>query len=250
MSEAAKLFVRYKPGVEHQQDDLHACLAGADGVVLTPGSCTAEQRMALPVETTLLIDGDPDREFQWLDDDSCHWICTRGLAETARLRDKWPELSWIPQLTVYKPVVSYRFSGPAIGEGFSFYIPDTANINGWQVTDGDVSLTEAVNRAIELDFNTLWLDSREAEARGRGLALEMLERTSRCPVSIWMSGGVTAVEHLQNLVRVDSAAAVVIDEALVQALGMDQLRQALTVPVHQQEVPVPVVVGEVQASDA
>lgn len=250
MREAPKLFVRYTPAVEQQQEDLHTDLTAADGVVIAPGICAPEQHMALPVEHALLIDGDPERDAQWLVHDNCHWVCTRGLTETARLRDQWPELNWVPQLTVYKPAVSYRFSGPAIGEGFSFYIPDTTTIKGWQVTDGDVSLTDAVNQAIGLGFSALWLDSQEAEARGRGLALEMLERISHCSLPVWLSGGVTAPDHLQNLVRLDrgGAAAVVVNEELVRDFGMDPLRQALTPPARHQDVPVPVVAGEVQVS--
>lgn len=243
MSEELKLFVQYKPPVAEQQEALHTCLAGADGLVVAPGSCRPEQRRVIPVGDTLLIDGDPEQERDWLEDDSCLWVCTRGLAETARMRDEWPELIWVPQLTVYKPAISYRFSGPAIGEGFSFYIPDSASIKGWQVTDGDVSLVEAVTRAIDLGFDTLWLDSREAEVRGKGLALEMLEKISDCPLAIWISGGAKEVAHLRNLACVDGAAAVVIDQQLAREAGMDLLRQALTAPTAFQEVAVPEVMG-------
>ncbi|MCW8981664.1 MAG: hypothetical protein OQJ83_09780 [Altibacter sp.] len=249
MNEEIRLFVQYKPGAQDQQKEKLACLAGADALVIDPCNCTSEQYLELPVENTLLLNGDPQRDSDWLGSDLCHWICTKGLNETSRLRDQWPQLNWVPQLTVYKPSISYRFSGPAIGEGFSFYIPDTAAIKGWQVTDGDVSLTEAITQATELGFNTLWLHSQEAELQGKGLALEMLEKTHGGPLAIWISGGVTELKHLSNLARVDGAAAVVVNEELARETGMEALQQALVTENRIQEVPVHFIPKEAQTSE-
>ncbi len=234
MSEKTSLFVQYKSESWDQQDGAD-CLVGADALIIDPRGCTAKQYMQLPVDNTLLVDGDPQRHSDWLDSD--HWICTGGLVETVRLRDRWPELNWVPQLTVYKPSIGYRFSGPAIGEGFSFYIPDTAAIKGWQVTDGGDSLTEAITRATELGFDALWLHSQEAELRGDGLELEVLERVSGGPLAIWISGGVTELKHLHNLARVGGAVAVVVNEPFAREAGLEPLRQALITENPLQEVP-------------
>lgn len=249
MNESTRLFVQYKPGSPDQQEERLACLAGADGLVIDPCSCTAEEYLQLPAENTLLLNGDPQRDTGWVGSDLCHWICTKGLAETSRLRDQWPELNWVPQLTVYKPSISYRFSGPAIGEGFSFYIPDTAAIKGWQVTDGDVSLTEALTRATELGFDTLWLHSEAAESRGKGLELEMLEKAHGSPLAIWISGGVAEVKHLSNLARVGGVAAVMVNEAFVREEGMDKLQQALIAEIPLQETSVHFIPMETQAGE-
>lgn len=238
MSEKTKLFVQYTPGFLDRQEAVVDCLAGADALVIDPCGCTAEQYMALPVENALLLNGDPERDSDWLDSDSCHWVCSKGLAETARLREQWPELNWVPRLTVYKPSVSYRFSGPAIGEGFSFYIPDTAAIKGWRVTDGDSSLTEVVTQAIEHGFDTLWLHSQEAELRGNGLELEMLEKVHGSPLAVWISGGLTELKHLHNLARAGGAAGVMVNESIAREAGIAPLREALMAEIPAHDVPV------------
>ncbi|WP_275096871.1 hypothetical protein [Sedimenticola hydrogenitrophicus] len=99
-------------------------------------------------------------------------------------------LHWEPQLTVFKAAASYRFAGPAIGEGFSSYMPDTVAIQGWRVTDADCSLAEAITRASELGFASLWFHSKQAESRGKGLDLEMLDKARGGPLDIWISGSV------------------------------------------------------------
>lgn len=243
MGEEIRLFVQYGPG---QVEEMETCLADADAQVFDPCGCTPEQDAQLLEEEILLLNGDPQRDSRWLGNDRCSWVCTGGLDETLRLQVQWPELNWVPQLTVYRPAVSYRFSGPAIGEGFSFYIPDTSAIKGWRVTDGDVSLTEAITLATKLGFDTLWLHSQEAESRGNGLELEMLEKASGGPLAIWLSGGVTESQHLRNLVRVGGAAAVVVPAEFAQEIGMQALRQALTSKLPLQEIPVQVVASEMQ----
>jgi hypothetical protein len=249
MSEEIRLFVQYQPGSLDQQEEVFTCLTGADALVIDPGSCTPEQSLGSPVEHKLLLNGDPQRDTGWIDSDLCYWICTGGLDETQRLRDQWPELNWVPQLTVYKPSISYRFSGPAIGEGFSFYTPDTAAIKGWQVTDGDVSLTQAITRATELGFDSLWLHSQQAESRGNGLELEMLEKACGGPLAIWISGGVAELKHLGNLARVGGAAAVVVNEVFAREIGMETLRQALNAEILSPQVSVDFIPRETQMGE-
>lgn len=248
MSEETKLFVQYQPEAEDMQQEADAWLAGADGLVINPCGCTPERLGNLVFETALLLAGDPARDVEWREDgERSRWICDQGLEATARLRERWPDLHWVPRLTVFKPETSYRFSGPAVGEGFSFYMPDTAAIQGWRVSDGDVLLSEAVTRAAELGFDSLWLHSEAAESRGKGLDLDVLDRVRGGPLSIWLSGGVSELKYLQNLARAGGASAVVVGEALARESGMERLRQALIPRVPLQQVPIRIGQGDAPA---
>ncbi|MCW8907876.1 MAG: hypothetical protein OQL28_11555 [Sedimenticola sp.] len=247
MSEETKLFVQYRREGTDSEPETHAWMAGADALVMNPCACTPEQFADLPVEMALLLGGDPERDAGWLKNGHCYWVCTEGLEATARLRERWPDLHWVPQLAVFKPETSYRFSGPAVGEGFSFYMPDTAAIQGWRVSDGDVLLSEAVTRTAELGFDTLWLHSEAAESRGKGLDLEVLDKVRGGPLSIWLSGGVSELKYLQNLARTGGASAVVVGEDLARESGMERLRQALIPRVPLQQVPIRVGQGDASA---
>jgi hypothetical protein len=247
MSEETKLFVQYQPESADAQPEQSAWMTGADALVMSPCACTPERFAELPVETALLLGGDPERDAGWLENGHCYWVCTEGLAETARRRDQWPGLNWVPQLTVYKAAISYRFSGPAIGEGFSFYMPDTAAIQGWRVTDADRSLAEAITRATELGFASLWLHSEQAETRGKGLDLEMLDKARGGPLAIWISGGVPERRYLRNLARAGGAAAVVVADTLARDAGVESLRQALIPSVPLQDFPIHIAPREAEA---
>lgn len=251
MSEEIKLFVQYQPEDEDTQGEVPTWLAGADGLVINPCGCTPERLGNLVFETALLLGGDPGRDVEWREDGerSC-WICDQGLETTARLQERWPDLHWVPQLTVFKPETSYRFSGPAVGEGFSFYMPDTASIQGWRVSEGEVLLSEAVTRAAELGFDALWLHSEAAESRGRGLDLEVLDKVRGGPLAIWLSGGASELKYLQNLARAGGASAVVVGEVLARASGMERLKQALVPRVPLQQMPIRVNQGDASAGAA
>lgn len=227
-------------GSESEETDGYEWLSGANGLVVQPGRCGVEQFQQIPVDNAVVVAGDPEKDHGWLQIDSCCWVRDEGLEQVAKLRDRWPEQEWIPRLTIYRPEVSYRFSGQSIGEGFSFYMPDTGAIYGWRVVDGDTPLIDAVTRVVTLGFSTLWLHSEEADSRAMGLELEMLDKVSGGPLDIWISGGAASSEHLRNLAKMDGAAAVIVNERLAREAGIDQLQQALTpettipdaVPIH------------------
>ncbi len=247
MSEETKLFVQYRHENADSEPETPAWLSGADALVMDPCGCAPERFAELPVETALLLGGDPERDAGWLEVSRCYWVCAEGLEETVRRRERWPGLNWVPQLTVYKVATSYRFSGPAIGEGFSFYMPDTAAIQGWRVTDADRSLAEAITRATELGFASLWLHSEQAETRGKGLDLEMLEKARGGPLAIWISGGAVERRHLGNLARAGGAAAVVVADTLAREAGVARLRQALIASVPLQDYPIHIASREAEA---
>ena len=241
MNENIKLFIDFRQeetvGIS---PETFAWLEGADALVIDPRRCTFHEFEHMPVEDAAIINGDPERDASWREV-AGHWVDDQGLESAARLRDLYPSLSWIPKLNLFRAQVSYRFSGPAIGEGFSFYIPDTAAIHGWRVDGADLTFREILTRATELGFSALWLHSPEAASRGVGLDLDLLEKARGGPLEIWLSGGVTEARHLQNLSRAGGAAAVSVDAALARRLSMQALRMALApepsvrpeaVPVH------------------
>ena len=239
MNGKINLFVEYQQAAVNALPEETQWMTGADALVIDTCHCDVDTFHQLPVDNAVICSVDPERDLKWQQDKLSHWVCDDGLEQAARLRDRWQELSWVPRLTVYRPQTSYGFSGPAPGEGFSFYMPDTSTIKGWRVTDGDVLLADAIARATDLGFSTLWLHSAEAETRARGLELEVLDKTRSGPLDIWISGGVSEQDHLQNLTKVGGASAVVVSEKLAREVTVDTLLDALepVVPVSE-EVPV------------
>ncbi|MEJ2530100.1 MAG: hypothetical protein P8Z39_08620 [Gammaproteobacteria bacterium] len=69
------------------------------------------------------------------------------------------------------------------------------------------------------------------------------------PLAIWISGGVTKLQHLRNLVQVGAADAVIVDAEFAQEVGVQAMRQALTAEIPQQEVPLHVVTKETQTGE-
>jgi len=220
-------------------DEEEACfdwLRESDALVLDPARCTPDRFASLPVERAILLNGDPARDEPWREL-SGEWVCAQGIEAAARMRDRHPQLHWIPLLSVSRAQVSYRFSGPAVGEGFSFYMPDTAAIKGWRV--GESSLEAALDRATALGFQSLWLHSPEAASRGRGLELDLLDKTRRGDWAVWLSGGIAGTGHLRNLTRVGGASAVVVEAAAARACTLASMTEALVAqPPRPEAVPI------------
>ncbi len=240
MSDKIQLFLQWPEQVEDA-----SWMQGIDALVIDPSRCDPTRFERTGVERAVIRNGDPKRDACWMER-SAWWVVDDGLEQIARLRDDHPELNLIPRLSVSRAQMSYRFSGRAVGEGFSFYIPDTAAINGWQVNGTEYSLHEAVTRATELGLSSLWLDSPEAELRGDGLELDLLDKVRAGPLDIWLSGGASEPRHLHNLAKIGVATAVVVDEGLVRASSVQTLQEAMTlqapvpeaVPMHFERQPI------------
>ncbi len=226
MNKSAKLLVQHQPGAADEELE-YTWMEGADAFIIDPCDCDVETVNAIPVDEMMIISSDPGNTLHLQQDKTCRWVCDEGLQKTAELRDEWKESEWIPKLTVFRPHTSYRFSGPAIGEGFSFYIPDTSTIRGWRVTDGDILLSEAVQKARALGFTSVWLHSLDAENEAKGLELEMLDRTEGSELNVWLSGGISNPQHLKNMVRVGGASAAVVDSEFARTYGIAALNEAL-----------------------
>jgi hypothetical protein len=224
INQPIRLYVELRQTPADEEESCFDWLQGADALVLDPACCGPDRFGAMPVERAILLNGDPERDEPWREQCGA-WVCDSGIESTARLRDLHPQLHWIPRLSVSRAQISYRFSGPAAGEGFSFYMPDTAAIKGWRVED--TSLEAALDRVTALGFNDLWLHSPEAATRARGLDLDLLDKTRRGDWNVWLSGGVGDVGHLHNLARVGGASAVVVDAALARICPLSTLAGAL-----------------------
>ncbi|MEJ2693262.1 MAG: hypothetical protein P8166_09455 [Candidatus Thiodiazotropha sp.] len=226
MSDTIKLYLDHRQTpVDHTAEDF-SWMEGADALVIDPCRCSPGQFDGMPVERAVILGGDPLLDAPWRERAGL-WVCDQGLEATAKLRDLHPTLQWIPKLKVSRAEVSYRFSGPAIGEGFSFYMPDTSAIQGWRVSGSDLSFAETLERATALGFEALWLHSPDAASRNKGLDLDLLDKTSTGPWEIWLSGGIAGTGHMRNLARVGGAAAVVVESALAARCSLASLREAL-----------------------
>ena len=226
ISQPIQLFVEQRQTPPDDSPASFAWLQGADALVLDPARTTPGQFESMPVERAILLNGDPERDHPWQEIPG-QWVCDRGIETTARLRDLHPQLHWIPRLSVSRAQVSYRFSGPAMGESFSFYMPDTAAIKGWRVAG--ISLEAALDRVTALGFDDLWLHSPKTASCCQGLDLDLLDKTRRGDVAVWFSGGVGNATHLRNLTRVGGASAVIVDAAVARACALATLVEALLV---------------------
>ena len=228
MNDRINLIIKHQPSTEGSDvvTDFD-WVAGADALLLNPLDCGPEDAPAGMLSQFILQSDSPERDQCWQEVGACQWVCSEGLEQAARMRDDWPGLDWMPFLKVYRQELSYRFSGRAVGEGFSFYIPDTSVIKGWKVTDEDRNLPDALSLARELGFSQVWLHSLNAEEKGQGLDLEMLENATHKTPEIWVSGGLTEVRHLSNLAKWGGASSVIVDQTFAESNGIEPMRLAL-----------------------
>jgi len=201
-------------------------LSDVDGFVVGPG--VAEPPSQDAKHTWILRGVTPLDSPAWTERNA-RWVCAEGLDQTVRLRDGWPQLTWVPRAEIYCPSVRYDFFAAAPGEGFSVYRPDTSTIQRHRVADDEADLRDWLKRAKSQGFRTVWLHSRDAAGEGRGLDLDLLDRARRSfgGGRIWLSGGATEPRHLANLAVEGGAAAVILPRALAERCGCGSLLAAL-----------------------
>jgi hypothetical protein len=203
-----------------------AGLAGlvVDGDCLTPQQC---RPLAVPV---VALTGASAELLEWRSEVTPVRVVELGLEECARRRDERPELEWLPRLVICRRQVVYRMA-EYHGEGFKFYAPDPSTLRGYCVSVGGLALERALERARELGLQRVWVHAKHAAESGDGLDLELLARARRnFEGALWVSGGVTKVQHLKNLGRQGGAAAVVIHKALLAQEGAEVLAAAVAPP--------------------
>jgi len=220
-----ELYLFWKPDHESEEklrsDEL-------SGVVIEADSVTPQAVASLAVQRTILEAGDPDCHAPWCEQEGVIWSTENELDEAAARRDRWPHLTWLPRLNLYRPEVGYQFEPHSLGEGFKFYTPDTSAIHAYRTLAGDHALETQLDRAAELGFDRLWIHSIDAELSGNGLDLELLERVARnFGGMLWISGGATDEQHLVNLARQGGASAVVVGPELALRCGCERLNLAL-----------------------
>lgn len=205
-------------------------LDGADGLVVDPAITKPRDTEPFSPRVQVLKVNRPEALGVWRECEGVLWASEVGLEKTARLRDAWPGRHWIPRLLVHKPALRYDFSNQSYGEGFKVYVPDTGAIHGgYRVTDGNARLDHALVKAAEMGFETVWLHARDAEGKGGGMDLDLLERAqSRFSGQLWFSGGASEKRHFTTLAAEGGATAVVVRSTLAWRLGCQQIVSALT----------------------
>ncbi len=229
--EQTRLFVECEAAPD---ETLSERLEGADGLVIDPTTIsTPEQLQRASTEVVLRCEW-PDRYGAWQDRQEAVWATDCGLEENARLCDDYPVLSWLPRLEVYKTARRYHFSNVSDGEGFKFYVPDSATIHAYVVVEGEreTNLHQALAKATRLGFTRLWLHSAEAEAEALGYDLDLLAQArAGFAGELWISGGATKIAHLENLAREGGAGVAIVSEGLLREYDSQTLQTALRPPV-------------------
>lgn len=204
-----------------------AVLAAADGYVLS----TTE--VPLRLETTgkdiLLQDVLSQEPFEPEMANLAHThICRLGLAETASLRDEFPDLAWIPRVDVARLETAYHFPTTHYSESFRTYQPVFSSEGPYRVSDGDTALKPWLERAQALGFETVWLHNSQFATSDTGLDLDLRELALKTwNGDLWLSGGAATMMHIRYLVQEGGLGALVIPFDLACALGCDKIRAAL-----------------------
>lgn len=199
--------------------------AGAGGAVMPAKDFCAD---AVAAGASMVLTGDPADAPQGRRPD-VYWVA-HGLAETHRMRRLWPSLRWIPRVGCAPASTRYTCGDAYLGGGFRVFQPDTAALRGWRVSDNDMLLDDWLAEAAAQGHGAVWLAGADAEARGTGLDLEMLERARRrYRGRVWLSGGAREPRHLANLAAEGGADAVIVPAAMVAAHGLATLLAALGV---------------------
>ncbi len=230
-----RLFV--EAGAEDVTPQRPGPIAAADGVVLDREAMLAlhnrVEDAARSASSWVLRRAEPRELDGWCGRPNVRWVGEGTLEAIARRRDAWPRLQWIPRVEVESAEVRFAFRKTSPGEGFSFYVPDTAAIQGYRVTEsqGGSAIETWLVQVADFGFDTVWLHTPDAAAAGRGLDLDLLHRARRCsPAELWLSGGATGTRHLANLAGEGGAAAVVLPLAVVDACGCAAALAALGRP--------------------
>jgi len=219
-----KLYIELNEKDEITADDQEA--AYADGVVLDQACAQKWNRDTCAVAALRVgVDSKPDSVATA----GCQvWVCDGGIEETARLRDEQPEATWIPRIEIIRPDVRYSFQNTAAGEGFKYYVPDTAALQRYSVANSSADLEKSLARAAELAFLAVWLHSIDAERSAKGFELDMVERARLFYNGIlWVSGGATTLNHVRCLGRADPRACAVVPLQFARIYGMQQVKAAL-----------------------
>jgi hypothetical protein len=220
------LYISYERAAEDAVES--GLFSESSGLILDARRMEPDEAAELSAAVTVIRAQDPQNHPAWLEFEAVTWCCDRGLEIISRMRDRWPDLHWLPRLDIHQPEVRYHFNAEALGEGFKFYIPDTGAIQAYRCALDESPLQRQMDRAAALGFETLWLHATHAEQAGKGFDLDLLERASSgFDGELWLSGGAVTEQHLVNVTRQGGAAAVVVCDSVARQCGCDRLQLAL-----------------------
>jgi hypothetical protein len=202
-------------------------LAEADGYVLSsPGLPEGVNSADKDILFLDALSGDP------VDPDMAGSLRThisrQGLAEIARLRDEYPDITLIPQADVARLETAYHFPTTHYSEGFRTYQPVFPTQSPYRVSGGDMPIGPWLEKAASLGFETVWLHRSQSAAAGSGLDLDLRELALKhWSGNLWFSGGATTIMHIKYLVQEGGLDALIIPPDLACDLGCDQIATAL-----------------------
>lgn len=204
-----------------------AALEEADGYVLSSPGLPAGLRTA--GKDLLFLDTVSGGA---IDPDTTELIHTHisksGLAEIARLRDEYPDRTWIPQVDVARLETAYHFPTTHYSEGFRTYQPVFPARSPYRASDRDTPIGSWLEKAADLGFETVWLHRSHSAAAGTGLDLDLRELAlEHWSGNLWLSGGVATLMHVKYLVQEGGLDALIIPPDLACTLGCEQIATAL-----------------------
>ncbi len=163
-------------------------------------------------------------------------ICRSGLVKAARLRDQFPDFSWIPWVDTTRLDTAYHFPTTHYSESFRTFQPVFSSQGQYLVDDGAAPLNSWLKKAAELGFDTVWLNASQAATAQKGLDLELRELALKnWPKNLWLSGGAQTIMHMKYLVNEGGVDALVIPAGLACALGCDKIQAALQLDLNRAE---------------
>lgn len=209
--------------------------AGCDGAAINCHADGFEEGIAACLERgmdvfVVVSEGDDEivRRLSEEKGSGVYFACDAGLTEADRLRGLAPSSQWVPVTDVYKVEASYSFAGDAYQGGFKTYQLNPGSFEERRVRDGGLLLADWVDRAKHLGFERVWIDSSEAQTVGKGFDLIAARRTSRdMDGRLWVSGGGTTLEHVQNLINECAIGSIVVDGQFLADTGEDRLRSVM-----------------------
>jgi hypothetical protein len=199
--------------------------SGADGYILASN----EIPQGLDVDgKEILLHNIPPQSAPEIPDLASTCICSSGLEETADLRDRHPDFSWIPRVDAILQETAYHFPTAHYSESFRTYQPLFRNQSPYLVDDGNSSLKLWLKKAEELGFSSIWLHAPRAANAKKGLDLALRELVLRSwPGELWLSGGASTIMHVKYLVRQGGIDALIVPPALAGELGCEEIGDSL-----------------------
>jgi len=223
--EDIQLFVEFVPGANDWEieDDLRAAdgfVFGLEGIESWPQAVTDHKQ--------ILRGKKPPDDPHWQPLEHACWVVEQDLEDAVNCREQWPQLQWVPRITIYRQETQYGFKPESLGDGFRFFSPDPATINSFLTVSYDQPLLATMRQAQSLGFATVWLHSQGAEQEGKGLELDVIAHVSSVyRGQLWLSGGAGSLRHLRSLQQTGGVAAVVIPYPMAKDCGCQPLQAAL-----------------------